>query len=115
MDTNYFIFKDGRKVHSSVFHELAKDLPIFYLPITEDIITSKLYWKKDTVWDMIVHIKKVENADFSHPIILNSEGLIVDGWHRVVKAVIKEYETIEAVQLTKELEERIKYGNKNEG
>lgn len=107
MDINYFIFKDGRKIHSSVFHELAKDLPIFNLPITEEILTSKLYWKKDNVWDMVVHIKKVEAADFSYPIILNSEGLIVDGWHRVVKAVIKNYKTIKAVQLTKELEERI--------
>ncbi len=111
-NTSYYLTKDGRKIPSSVLHKLAKGLPTFYLPITEDIITSKLHWIKENVWDMVVHFRKVEKADLSYPIILNSKGIIIDGWHRVVKSVINKYETIEAVQLTKELEERMDYGSK---
>jgi len=111
-NTSYYLTKDGRKIPSSVLHKLAEGLPSFDLPITEDIITSKLHWIKENVWDIVVHLRKVENADLYYPIILNSKGSIIDGWHRVVKSVINDYETIKAVQLTKKLEERIDHGSK---
>ena len=42
----------------------------------------------------------IEKADMSFPIILSSDGRVMDGMHRVAKAVLKEYETIEAVKFS---------------
>ncbi len=37
---------------------------------------------------MINHIQLIEAADLSYPIILSSDGRIMDGMHRVAKAVL---------------------------
>ena len=44
------------------------------------------------------HMTLVEATDLSHPIILCSEGQLMDGMHRLVKALLEERETILAVK-----------------
>jgi len=44
------------------------------------------------------HITLVEAIDLSHPIILCSEGRLMDGMHRLVKALLEKRETILAVK-----------------
>ncbi len=34
-------------------------------------------------------MKRVLNTDLNYPIILNEEGFIMDGWHRVTKALLE--------------------------
>ena len=38
------------------------------------------------------------DADMSYPIIMDDEGFIMDGWHRVAKALLEGRETIKAVR-----------------
>jgi hypothetical protein len=47
---------------------------------------------------MIEHLHLIEQADLSFPIILSASGAVMDGMHRVAKAVLEGRETIEAVQ-----------------
>lgn len=47
---------------------------------------------------IVEHIRLIEEADLSYPIILSSDGRVMDGMHRVIKALLKDQETIEAVQ-----------------
>lgn len=49
--------------------------------------------------DMARHLRRVMDADLSKPIILDWDGCIADGRHRVVKAILEGHRTIKAVRL----------------
>ena len=49
---------------------------------------------------MVEHMKLVEDADLSYPIILSVDGTVMDGMHRVAKAALQGRDSIEAVQFT---------------
>jgi hypothetical protein len=46
------------------------------------------------------HMRLVEATSLEYPIILSSDGRVMDGMHRVVKALVQGLETIEAVRFT---------------
>jgi hypothetical protein len=48
----------------------------------------------------VEHIRLIEAADLSFPIILASDGRVMDGMHRVAKALLLGRAVIEAVQFT---------------
>ena len=52
-----------------------------------------LTWRR-----VIEHMKLIEEADLSFPIILSAGGEVMDGRHRIAKAAMMGRETIEAVQ-----------------
>ena len=46
------------------------------------------------------HIKRMQKADLSYPIILSKDGRhLVDGGHRVLKAIVEGHDEIEAVYM----------------
>jgi hypothetical protein len=47
---------------------------------------------------LVEHVKLIEEADLSFPIILSSSGEVMDGMHRVAKAAAQGRNEIEAVQ-----------------
>lgn len=49
--------------------------------------------------DFLHHMRLVNEASLSYPIILCSEGRLIDGMHRVIKAALLNQESIYAVQL----------------
>ena len=52
-----------------------------------------------TTWRaMLEHVALMEAAELSYPIILAADGSVMDGMHRVAKAVREGRGTIEAVQ-----------------
>jgi hypothetical protein len=51
---------------------------------------------------MIEHIKLIEEADLSFPIILSAGGDVMDGMHRVAKAALQGRQDIEAVQFAQD-------------
>lgn len=53
---------------------------------------------------MIEHITLIDEADLSFPIILSSSGAVMDGMHRVAKAVRQGRTVIEAVQFERDPE-----------
>ena len=62
---------------------------------------NEAYWFPDThptTQQIIDHIQLIEDADLNYPIILCAEGKVMDGMHRVAKAVLLKYERIHAVQ-----------------
>ena len=48
--------------------------------------------------ELIAHVRLVEAADLSFPIILSADGSVMDGMHRVVKATLAGSDHIMAVQ-----------------
>ena len=49
---------------------------------------------------IIEHVTLIEEADLGYPIILDSEGRVMDGMHRVCKAVLQGETHIQAVRFT---------------
>ena len=55
-------------------------------------------YEKLTLRDMVMHMKAVNAADLEKPIILNEDGELMDGRHRIMKALLNEIPTIKAVR-----------------
>lgn len=83
--------------------ELSKKLPIKNILLTDIKEVNEPYWFEHnthlpTCADILDHMKLVEATNLRYPIILCSDGRLMDGMHRVVKALLKGYSTIKAVQ-----------------
>jgi len=76
--------------------ELSKDLPVMDIPLDH----LNLYQKYDhlTLREMVTHVKAVLDADMSYPIILDEDGELMDGRHRIMKALLEGRKTIKAVR-----------------
>jgi len=53
---------------------------------------------------IVEHARLIGAADLRFPIILSSDGRVMDGMHRVAKAALLGHETIDAVQFASDLE-----------
>jgi hypothetical protein len=84
--------------------QLSKSLPIQKMAILKIQELDEPYWygnpKTDvpTVRSIFEHIQLAMAADLSFPVILSSNGRVMDGMHRVIKALMDGQETINAVQ-----------------
>ena len=60
---------------------------------------DEAYWGQPmTCRDVAEHARLIDEANFAFPIILSSDGRIMDGMHRVLKALINGRSQIEAVR-----------------
>ncbi len=53
---------------------------------------------------IVDRMRLIDEADWSHPIILSSDGRVMDGMHRMAKALFEGRETIEAVRFVEDPE-----------
>jgi disulfide oxidoreductase YuzD len=67
------------------------EIPLMHLNMTD-------YYKSLNLREMCTHIEAILEADLSYPIILDEDGEILDGRHRVMKALIDREKTIKAVR-----------------
>lgn len=77
-------------------HQLSKDLPIMEIPI--DHLNVYEIYEKLTIREMVMHMKAVNDADLSYPIILDEDGDLMDGRHRIMKTLLLGLPTIKAVR-----------------
>lgn len=83
---------------------LTKDLVPFEKKLDE---IAEIDWDcwfgegyEPTVRAVTSHAKRMMEADLSYPIIFNADGSLMDGGHRIGKAMIEGRRTIMAVQFT---------------
>ena len=76
--------------------ELAKNLPVMDIPLEH--IAIDYYYEKMRLMELLMHLKAANEADLSHPIILDEDGVIMDGRHRLMKAILTGEKTIKAVR-----------------
>ena len=77
---------------------LTRDFPRKHIPL-HTIPELDQPWPSAPTWrDVIAHLQLIEAADLTHPIILSASGEIMDGRHRVAKAVLLGLRDIDAVQ-----------------
>ena len=74
--------------------------------LTSELVTvadirevDEAYWGQPmTCRDVAEHARLIDESNFGFPIILSSDGRIMDGMHRVLKALIQGRSQIEAVR-----------------
>ncbi len=78
---------------------LTKGFDVMEIPLKH---LNVYYLYKDlTLRDMVMHMNAVNDADLSYPIILDEDGELMDGRHRIMKALINNEKTIKAVRFDK--------------
>lgn len=85
--------------------QLTATLPRTRIPLERIRELDEAWFGDDELptWrGMIEHWRLVEAADLSFPIILSASGRVMDGMHRVVKAVWEGRHDIEAVQFAED-------------
>ena len=83
--------------------ELSADFPILDFPIEDIREIDTPYWSignnsKLTARDFADHFKLMIEVDLNYPVILNVDGRVMDGMHRIVKALAAGHKTIRAVR-----------------
>lgn len=83
--------------------ELSEALPVQSVPLDSIRELDEPYWfqghdVEPTCRRIIEHMRLVEAADLAYPVILCADGRLMDGMHRVVKAVLEGRTEIQAVR-----------------
>ena len=76
--------------------ELSRGLPVMEIPL--DHLNLYYRYEKLTLREMVTHFRAVQDADLNMPIILDEDGELMDGRHRLMKAMLTGAETIKAVR-----------------
>jgi hypothetical protein len=83
--------------------ELTRSLPVEDVDLAELFEIDRVYWFADwqrpTVRKVVEHFRLVQEVDPSHPIILGPGGRVMDGMHRVARALLEGRATITARRL----------------
>jgi len=82
---------------------LSRGLPRQRVPLAEIQEIDEPYWFSHegavpTCRAVLEHARLIEETDLAFPIILSSNGRVMDGMHRVAKAVLQGRAEIEAVR-----------------
>jgi hypothetical protein len=83
--------------------ELSRDLPTRRVSLESIWELDTNYWFDDrgqrpTVRRVAEHMRLVEQVDLSFPVILGPDGRVMDGMHRIARALLQGHETVLAVQ-----------------
>lgn len=76
--------------------ELSRDLPVMEVPL--DHLNLYYVYEKLTLREMVMHMRAVLDADLDKPIILDEDGELMDGRHRLMKAMLTGAQTIKVVR-----------------
>src|SRR4051794_26705865 len=83
---------------------LARDFPQTLVPLSDIRELDEPFWfdhgAVPTCRAITEHARLMQATDLSYPIILSSDGGVMDGMHRVCKAVLLGHSHITAVRFT---------------
>ena len=83
--------------------ELTKNFPVTVVALDAIPDVDTDYWFRygpvlPTVRRIVDHVRLIREVDMSHPVILGADGRLMDGMHRVARALLDGETTIRAVQ-----------------
>lgn len=79
--------------------ELSRNLPVMDVPLNH--LSLNYQYQNLRLRDMVTHMRAVLDADLSKPIILDEDGELMDGRHRLMKAMLTGIDTVKAVRFDK--------------
>lgn len=92
----------------------SRDLPVRDVALATIEEVDSAYWfgsdgSPPTVRNLVRHMQLVEDADLNFPIIFSADGLVMDGMHRVAKALLEERISILGVRFEVQPEPDFRY------
>ena len=89
--------------------ELSKGLPRTRVPLASISEIDQVYWfdeeyQRPTCRKVLEHMRLIGEVELTYPIILAADGRVMDGMHRVAKALLERHEDIEAVRFERDPE-----------
>ncbi len=89
--------------------ELSRGLPVQRVPLDSIREIDTVYWfdgrdELPTVRKVVDHTRLIREVDVSYPIILGHDGRVMDGMHRIARALLEERTEIDAVRFTSPVE-----------
>lgn len=88
--------------------QLSEGLTVKHVQLANIVDIDSTYWydmegATPTCRNIVSHMTMINNVDLKHPIILSHDGKVMDGMHRICKALLLNQETIAAVQFETEI------------
>ncbi len=82
---------------------LSRGLPVRRIALSEVAEVDENHWyaaggQAPTCRSILEHVRLIEEADLAFPVILDADGRLMDGMHRVCKAIRKGETHISAVR-----------------
>lgn len=96
-----FYYHAGKAWEDVKLWEVTKNNEVKDYPIA-DFLKQDTYWNIGSFKELANEMQMVLRADYSYPIIIDEQGYMVDGAHRVVHAYLDGVETIKAVVIREE-------------
>ena len=83
--------------------ELTRDFPVEQVQLANIAELDETHWYQHegdspTCWSLLEHMRLIDVVDLSYPIILNRDGRVMDGMHRVCKAAREGNDSVFAVR-----------------
>lgn len=83
--------------------ELSREFPVLKVAITDIAELDETHWyahegDSPTCRSLLEHMKLIDDVDLSYPIILDRDGRVMDGMHRVCRAVRDGLDHVPAVR-----------------
>lgn len=83
---------------------LRERVPLAAIRELDEPYWSTGYEHPPTCRHVVEHARLIDEADLSFPVILSSDGRVMDGMHRVAKALLQGHSCIEAVRFSSDPE-----------
>ena len=100
MEENAFTSGDKVWYVANLIH-LTKNLPQFDLPLAALDSDVSVWSPIASAYSLAKQMRRVLDLDPQYPVILDEGGFIMDGWHRIARALIEGKETVRAVRFDK--------------
>lgn len=89
--------------------KLTAGLPVKLVPLTSIKELDTVHWfgadgAPYTVRVLVRHMELVNAVDLTYPVILGTEGQVMDGMHRVARSLLEGRATVAAVQFVEQPE-----------
>ena len=85
--------------------ELTRDFPVEQVQLADIAELDETHWyahegDSPTCRSLLQHMQLIDEVDLSYPIILDQDGRVKDGMHRIFRAVREGVDRIPAVHFT---------------
>ena len=95
-------FGDGtHRWNARTLWKAAEGLPSSRVPVAKLLAERGSRIESLGPLDLLDEMRRVQRARLSFPLILTPDGFIADGWHRLLKAALRNLKFVRAVRLVK--------------
>jgi len=98
--SNCFVEHTGNVWKVETLINASAKLSVFKFYLDKISLEYPIAWHLTNIRDIINHFNRIDNANLRTPIILRPDGRVMNGWHRIIKAMAQNKKYVLAKQFT---------------